>query len=443
MLKGTYIMNADFNTDNVSSINRRDFIKAAALAGIPLGLTSCAGQKDYKHLPLPATNDPDFWHKLRTQFPMPPDEAYCNTGTLGAPPTRVLNSMIEHMTKHAVEIAHCDWSDGGINLLSGYFPYIDLRSKIGKLIDADYKDIALTQNATMGMNYLANGLDLPEGAEIITTDQEHPGGIKGWLVQAKRRGTVLREVPIPVPAEKPQQIIDIFEKAIGPKTRLITFSHVTSVTGTILPAKELCRLAASKGLFCIVDGAQAIGHIPVDVQDIGCDAYFAGPHKWLLAPAGSGILYICKEKIDSVWTTLASSQWDNHKDNGYRLTQRGTGNPTILTGFEAALDFHFEIGPKRIYNRIKSLGDHLRNGLTQIPRTRILTSLHPEMNSGMTTFNVAQMDGKVLQDELWNRAKLQPRSQKEKGVRYCTHIYNSFTEIDKALAIVADLAKQA
>jgi len=436
-------MNAYLKTDNVSSINRRDFIKAAALAGIPLGLTSCAGQNDYKHLPLPATNDPDFWHKLRTQFPMPPDEAYCNTGTLGAPPKRVLNSMIEHMTKHAVEIAHCDWSDGGINLLSGYFPYIDLRSKIGKLINADYKNIALTQNATMGMNYLANGLDLPEGAEIITTDREHPGGIKGWLVQAKRRGTVLREVPIPVPVEEPQQIIDIFEKAIRPETRLITFSHMTSVTGTILPAKELCRLAASKGLFSIVDGAQAIGHIPVDVQDIGCDAYFASPHKWLLAPAGSGILYICKEKIDSVWTILASSQWDNHKDNGYRLTQRGTGNPAILIGFEAALDFHFEIGPERIYNRIKSLGDYLRNGLTQIPRTRILTSLHPEMNSGMTTFNVAQMDGKVLQDELWNRAKLQSRSQGKKGVRYCTHIYNSFTEIDKALAIVADLAKRA
>jgi len=436
-------MNDYLKTDNGSPINRRDFMKAAALAGIPLGLTSCAGRKDYKHLPLPAANDPDFWHKLRTQFPMPPDEAYCNTGTLGAPPTRVLNSMIEHMTKHAVEIAHCDWSDGGINLLSGYFPYIDLRSKIGKLINADYKNIALTQNATMGMNYLANGLDLPEGAEVITTDREHPGGIKGWLVQAKRRGIVLREVPIPVPAEKPQQIIDIFEKAIRPETRLITFSQITSVTGTILPAKELCQLAASKGLFSIVDGAQAIGHIPVDVQDIGCDAYFASPHKWLLAPAGSGILYICKEKIDSVWTTLASSQWDNHKDNGYRLTQSGTGNPAILVGFEAAIDFHFEIGPERIYNRIKSLGDYLRDGLTKIPRTRILTSLHPEMNSGMTTFNVAQMDGKALQDELWNRAKLQPRSQGKKGIRYCTHIYNSFTEIDKALAIVADLAKRA
>lgn len=417
-------------------------MKTVALAGMPLGIPSGVRQKTYSHPPLPAADDPDFWHKLRAQFPMPPDEAYCNTGTLGAMPTRVLNSMIEHMTRHAVEIAHCDWSDGGINLLSGYFPYIELRSKVGRLINADYREIALTQNATMGMNYLANGLDLPEGAEIITTDQEHPGGIKGWLLQAKRRGTVVREVPIPVPAKEPQQIIDIFEKAIGPKTRVITFSHMTSVTGTILPARELCRLAASKGLFSIVDGAQAIGHIPVDVQDLGCDAYFASPHKWLLAPAGSGILYIRHEKIDSVWTTLASAQWDNHEDNGYRLTQRGTGNPAILTGFEAAIDFHFEIGPERVYRHIKRLGDHLRSGLTQIPRTSILTSLHPDMNSGITTFNVAHMDGKALQDELWNRAKLQTRSQKENGVRYCTHIYNSLAEIDKALAIVADLAKR-
>ena len=435
-------MNRDLEARDGSPMQRRDFMKTVALAGMPLGLPNNVRRKTYSPVPLPAADDPDFWAKLRAQFPMPPDEAYCNTGTLGAMPTRVLNSMIEHMTRYAVEIAHCDWSDGGTNLLSGYFPYIDLRSKVGRLINADYKEIALTQNATMGMNYLANGLDLPEGAEIITTDQEHPGGIKGWLLQAKRHGIAVREVPIPVPAKEPQQIIDIFEKAIGPKTRLITFSHMTSVTGTILPARELCRLAASRGLFSIVDGAQAIGHIPVDVQDLGCDAYFASPHKWLLAPAGSGILYIRHEKIDSVWTTLASSQWDNHEDNGYRLTQRGTGNPAILVGFEAAIDFHFEIRPERIYSRIKSLGDRLRAGLTQIPRTSILTSLHPDMSAGITTFNVAQMDGKALQDELWNRARLQPRSQKEKGVRYCTHIYNSFAEIDKALAIVADLAKR-
>lgn len=423
-------------------IDRRSFIQTAAVAGLAWGLPDKGSPQELEPPAIPDKNDPAFWKKLRRQFPMPLDEAYCNTGTLGASPKRVVFRMVNHSKKYAVEIAHCDWSDGGIDLLSGYFPYIELRQKIGRLINAGYKEIALTQNATMGMNFLANGLDLPRGAEILTSDREHSGGRSGWELLAKRRGTVWTQVPIPVPAENPQHIIDAFARAINPQTKVISLPHITSGTGTIIPVKDICRLAASRGIFSIVDGAQAIGHIPVDVMDIGCDAYFASPHKWLMAPAGTGILYIHKAKIDQVWTTLASGNWDNHEDNGFRLTQRGTGNAVLLVGLEEALDFHFELGPERIYKRIKILGDHLRQGLLQIKGTRILTPLHPQMSSGMTTFNIGKMDGKALQDQLWKQGKLQPRSQGERGIRYSTHIYNSMAEIDKALAITASLAPQ-
>jgi len=423
--------------------DRRDFMKSATLAGLSLGLPGSARlPRDLKIRPLPAADDPDYWSRLRSQFPMPPEEAYCNTGTLGAPPVRVLRAMIDHITRYALEIAHCDWSDGGIHLLSGYFPYVDLRKKIGRLIHADYKNIALTQNATMGMNFLAAGLDLPEGAEILTTDKEHSGGRSGWQLLARRRGTIWREVPIPVPADEPGQILSAFEKAVGPKTRILSFPHITSGTGTILPVRELCQLARARGLLSIVDGAQAVGHVPVDVQDIGCDAYYSSPHKWLLAPAGTGILYIHERCIDSVWTTIASGNWDNHEDNGFRLTQRGTGNAALMVGLEAAVDFHFAVGPERIRRRIKQLGDRLREGLAGIPRTKILTPLHPELSAGLTTFNVAEMKGKDLQDELWKRGKLQPRAQGGKrGVRFSTHIYNSADEVDRALAIVAELSR--
>jgi len=423
-------------------IDRRSFIQAAAAAGLLWSIPLKGSPQDLQPPTLPDKNDAEFWKKLRLQFPMPIDEAYCNTGTIGAPPKRVLYRMINHLKKHAVEIARCDWSDGGIDLLSGYFPYIELRKKIGRLINAGYKEIALTQNATMGMNFLANGMDLPRGAEIITSDREHSGGRSGWELLAKRRGTVWTQVPIPVPADNPQQIIDAFAQAVNAKTRVISLPHVTSGTGTIIPVKEICRLAASRGIFSIVDGAQAIGHIPVDVMDIGCDAYYASPHKWLMAPAGSGILYIHKDKIDQIWTTLASGNWDNHEDNGFRLTQRGTGNAAMLAGLDEALDFHIELGPKRVYKRIKTLGDFLRQGLVRINGTRILTPLHPHMSSGMTTFNIGKMDGKAFQDELWKQGKLQPRSQGDRGIRYSTHIYNSMVEIEKALAITASLAPQ-
>ena len=371
---------------------------------------------------------------------MPPDEAYCNTGTIGALPLRVLHSVVNHMVKSMVEVAHVDWHGGGMSLLSGYSSYQELRKKIGKLVNADYSLIALTQNATMGMNLLANGLDIPRGAEVLTTDLEHPGGRCGWELLEQRREITLNQVKIPTQAENPEHIVNAFEEAIKPETHLISLPHIISETGTILPAKKICKLAQEHGIISIIDGAQATGHIPIDVKKIGCDAYYSSPHKWLMAPAGNGILYIKEDLINDVWTTLASSQWNNHEDNGYRLGQRGTGNPALLIGFEAALDLHFAIGPERVYKRIKELGDYLRRGLIQISGSEIVTSVHPEMCSGLTTFKVDGVADQVLQDELWKRGKIQPRALRDgKGVRYSTHIYNSEDEIKRTIKIINEI----
>jgi len=392
--------------------------------------------------PLPARDDPDYWGKIREQFPMPPDEAYCNTGTIGASPLRVLHAVVGHTVRSMAEVAHVDWSGGGMSLLSGYSPDTELRTKIGELINADHSLVALTQNATMGMNLLANGLDLPAGAGVLITDIEHPGGRCGWELLAERRGTTLHKAEIHFPVEDPDPIVEAFEEAIKPETRVMSFPHISSEQGMILPVKELCSLARDNGILSIIDGAQATGHIPIDVREIGCDAYYSSPHKWLMAPAGNGFLYVKESLIDDVWTTLASTQWNNHEDNGYRLGQRGTGNPATLKGFEAALDLHFDLGPERVYRRIKELGDRLRRGLSLMDGVDVVTPMHPEMSSGLTTFRVDGIEGKAIQDELWRRGKIQPRALREdRGVRYSTHIYNSEHEIDRALQIIGEMPR--
>jgi selenocysteine lyase/cysteine desulfurase len=373
---------------------------------------------------------------------MPPDEAYCNTGTIGASPLRVLHAVVNYMVQSMAEVAHVDWHGGGMSLLSGYGAYTDLRSKVGKLINADHTLISLTQNATMGMNLLSNGLDLPKGAGVVVTDIEHPGGRCGWELLAKRKGTTLHQAEIKFPVESPEQVVGAFEDAIKLETRVMSFPHISSEQGMILPVRQLCTLAREHGILSIIDGAQATGHIPIDVKEIGCDAYYSSPHKWLMAPAGNGFLYVKETIIDDVWTTLASSQWDNHEDNGFRLGQRGTGNPALLNGLEVALDLHFEIGPGRVYRRIKELGDRLRQGLIRMDGTEIVTPVHSEMCAGLTTFKVGGVEDRELQDELWRRGRIQPRALRGgRGVRYSTHIYNSEDEIDRTLQIIEELKK--
>ncbi len=388
--------------------------------------------------PMPKPDSPTYWTELRAQFPMPPDEAYCNTGTIGASPIRVINAMYRHVLNANTNAAHIDWREDGQALLSGYGPYIEIREKLGRLVNTEYTNIALIQNATMGMNLLANGLTIPKGAEVLTTDIEHPGGRSGWELHSRRYGTKHRLVNIPRNIDGPAEIVAAFEQAITPDTYLMSFPHISSAQGIQFPAQELCKLAHEHDIFSVVDGAQTPGHIKIDVQRINCDAYYGSPHKWLMAPAGNGFLYINPHRIDEVWTTLASSQWDNHTDNGYRLGQRGTGNPSLLIGLEEALDFHNEIGPSKVYKRIKELGDRLRAGLNELPNVEVVTPL--DMAAGLTTFKVRNIEGEEAQRQLWERGKIQPRALGEgNGVRYSTHIYNSVDEVDRSIDIIRQL----
>jgi selenocysteine lyase/cysteine desulfurase len=224
---------------------------------------------------------------------------------------------------------------------------------------------------------------------------------------------------------------------MGKKVKVIAIPHMLGGNGTILPIKEICAEAKKRGIFSLIDGAQAVGQISVDVKDLGCDAYFSSMHKWLCAPPGNGMLYIRKERIAEIWTTMASGNWDNHKDEGARFTQRGTGNLALLMGLNAALDFHFRIGSERVHQRIKFLGDTLRAGLKDIPNVQIFTPLHPEMSSGITSYSIKGLAEGRLVDELWNRKKIRIR-----GIRQCTHIYNSPQEIADTLKIVRDLASE-
>ena len=139
-------------------------------------------------------------------------------------------------------------------------------------------------------------------------------------------------------------------------------SHMISGSGAILPVKELCAEARKRGIFTVLDGAQTVGHIKIDIKDIDPDCYLGCFHKWMGAPAGTGFMYVRKDKIKDIYTTVASTKWDDHADEGFRFTQRGTGNFPVLKGLEASLDFHNEIGPDRWYSRIKFLGERLRSG---------------------------------------------------------------------------------
>lgn len=418
--------------------SRRTALKTIGLSALAL---PTLGAVIPNHPTMPSAADADYWNKIREQFSLSKDKVFFNPGTVGAMPRVVVDAMIAHLQYLAAHVA--DWAyidDNKEEFISGYNNLMGIRTKVGKLINASPATIAMTDNVTHGMSYLANGLTLQAGEEVLTTNQEHPGGQSGFLLKQKRYGTGFRTIQVPKPLLDAEEAYRTIIGSIAPNTKVLMLSHMISGSGAILPVKEICAEARRRGIFTILDGAQTIGQIKVDVNDIGCDAYTGCFHKWMGAPAGTGFMYIRPDRVSDVWTTVASARWDNHEDEGFRFTQRGTGNFPVLKGLEAALDFHFEIGPDRVYERIKYLGLRLRTGLRANKKVKIFSPKDERMCAGITVYNVEGYTGKQLQDEYWSRAKMRPRSSgPEFGVRHCTHIFNSEAEIDRAISIVNSL----
>jgi selenocysteine lyase/cysteine desulfurase len=421
-------------------INRRSFVRSV-LAGSTAVAASRAAAGPSALLAQEAFQDGEsYWLHLRWQFLIPEDQAYFNTGTLGASPRVVVDAVAEHLRYVEESLARWEYSSDTPEKLAGYRPERGLRQKIADYVHGDLDEIGLTVNATMAMNMVANGIDLMPGDEVLITDKEHPGGRTGWDLKQKRYGIVVKEVPVPTTVQSPDEIVQAFSAAMTAKTRVLAVPHIISGPGIILPVKRLCALARERGVFTSIDGAQAVGHLHVNVRDLGCDAYFSSPHKWLLAPKGNGFLYIRREAQDRIWTTLASSQWNNHKDGMFRLMQWGTLNQSLLRGLEVAIDFMNSIGRDRVEQRVRELGSYLRKSLSQIPGVTVVTPMSPELSAGITHWGVSGLTGRELQDELWNRRRVRVRAGGDKVVRQSTHIYNSRAEVDATVAIATALA---
>lgn len=425
------------------SQNRRSFLAHAATLGLAAGVgsmndlsTDAARRRDLFR-PNPQDSDSEVFAAARRQLSFPVSTAFCNTATFGASPHEVIEAVVNEY--RAIERNLPDWayrptrSDPG--LITGYREFEAFREEAGGVMNASMDEIAFTQNATVAMSCLANGLDLEKGDEIVTSDQEHPGGISSWLLRERRHGVVVRQVKLGRTFEGgPDAVVKSFADSITPKTRVVMFSHITSTLGIKLPARELCSLARSHGALAIIDGAQAVGQIGVDVKSLGCDAYVASTHKWLLAPKGTGMLYIRREAQDRFWSTLATTGFDDRATGAFRFMRIGTGSRPALVGLIAAVRFMKRLGLERVERWDALVTNRLRAGLARLPHVKLLSPSHPQLTAAMTTFAVAGRTREQVQDELWKH-QIRVREEEE-GVRVSTHFYVAPADIDRLLTVV-------
>ncbi len=417
-------------------MHRRDLLRAAALfpAAAWLPRIESAANRGAAPPSIPRYSDDEaYWAEIRRQF-LITDGIFMNTGTWGALPRPVLEAIEAHM--HAFETVFHQVP----------FDVHALRAQLAALVGAPPETLAFTRNTTEGMNVVARGLDLQPGDEILLTTQEHVGGLCCWELVAARHGLALRTFPPPMPAPSEDALFEAWTAAVGPRTRVLSISHVFFSTGAIQPVRRLAAWARERGIVTVVDGAHPPGMLALDIENLGCDFYASSPHKWLLAPKGSGFLYISSAWIDRLWPLIASGGWDDLALKGDRFDHVGTRNDSLLVGFQASIAFHNAIGTERIERRSRGLATRLDAGLRAQQGVRVVSPAAPEVRSAMVSFQVDGVVGTEVVQRLWKMGPVRVRHVAEHNldfVRLSTHVYNNPDEVDRVVGMVGEIARSS
>lgn len=376
------------------------------------------------------SNTDAYWAELRKQFLIPEDEIYLNNGTVGSSPAPVLRAIFDAYTM----TEKMDQADPEDYPIWGYAAWNEFRDPLAKFVGSTRDEIALVRNATEGNSYIANGIDMKAGDEVLMTDQEHPGGEQPWQLKAKRYGITVKKVTLPKPIKDSAQVLNLFQDAIGKRTRVMFFSHITTATGVVLPAKELCALARSKNILSAVDGAHVTGMMRLNVHDLGCDMYSSSPHKWLQAPKGSGFLYVRDEVIDRVWNTIATEGWEDEKLRAERFQRIGSSNVPALWGLLAAINLANDIGMDRIEKRHRELCDYI---LAEMIRrgAESWTSPDAALRCAIATVNVPPLQRMEMEKWMWTKHKIRIRGGEPSKLRLSTPYYLQKSEIDRFLEV--------
>lgn len=410
-----------------TSLSRRGFLKAGTASAVSLGLPGCRPTEDRAELPpltAPAGDDDAAWSYVRGHFLLEPGVAYMNNSSLGMPPAEVVRAVADGYGAISREPLH------GKHDLQEVIAERVLPG-LARYFGVEPGEMTLTRNATEGLHIQAVGVDLRPGDEVLITTQEHPAGLKPWMFRQERHGVRVTEVFIPSPFQSGDDVVERMENAITSSTRVIAFCHATR-GGHLYPVKALSEMAHRHGLLCLVDGAQAVGQMPVDLRDLGCDAYSASVHKWMLGPVGTGFMYVREGARDRIRTSFGAGATPEAPD----LAPGGTAPFPLHAAIATALDFADTLGLDRIERRCRYLSDHLKAGLAGIDGVTLLSGSRQTSSPGGTIFQKDGLDALAavpLMEELIGTHIDEHQRDGHDAIRISTHVYNTTAEIDRLL----------
>ena len=423
---------------------RRDFlsragaVSAAAVATLrPDGLARAAAASAAvaDRSPIDVAADETYWREIQQAFTLDRTLINLNNGYTCPSPRVVHEALKRYLDISNQAPIHYMW-----NLLE---PNIEsVRRNLAAEAGCDTDELAITRNASEALQICQLGIDLKRDDEVVTTNQDYGRMLDTWDQRVRRDGIKLTKISFPVPSPTLSELKDRFEKAITPNTKVIHFCHITNLTGQIFPVRDICRMARARGIQTIVDGAHAFAHFPFKLRDLECDYYGTSLHKWLLAPVGTGFLYVRRENIEKLWP-LTPANATKTKDIR-KFEEVGTHPAANHNAIAEALAFHQAIGIERKAARLRYLKDRWARRLEKQPGVKILTSFDPNQSWGLANISLAGLDVSKVYDHLWAKYRIIVAAIKHaeySGLRVTPNVYSTLEEIDVFSGAIEELLK--
>lgn len=384
------------------------------------------------------------WSDARAQMMLDPEVINLNTGSFG-PLSRVVFERVSALRRRLAEEPMDFFIRRTPPLLW------EARERLAQFLGGEPRRLCFTANVSSAINVVANGLRLATPGEVLLTDHEYGAMHWCWERAAQRQGLTLKTFPLPTMAREPGEIVEAVRAAITPKTRLLFFSHILSPTGMVLPAAEICAEARKRGVLTVIDGAHAPALVPLNMPEIGCDFYCGNCHKWLLAPMGSGFLYLGAGNEDRLQPLQVSWGWHYDATKSDERDEFGSTPRLRALEFEGfrdwcpwlavptAIDFQTGLGWEAIRKRIAEMAEYVRQRFTEREGLRLATPAHPALHASMVAFRLPPgIDPMVLRRRLWEQRIEIPVIERPEGdmIRVSTHFYNTEAEVDRLAEVL-------
>jgi len=425
--------------------NRRKFLRRT---GQLTGLTTLASLinpalakaiekvlKNTAHLtPSEIAQDETFWYQIRQAFTVSSTFINLNNGGV-SPQPKVVQEAVEFYNRMSNENpTYFMW-----RLLKLELPAV--KRKLSEIAGCGSDEIAIQRNATEALETIIFGLRLEKGDEVIASKQDYPNMIQSWQQREHRDGIVIKWVNLKLPCEDKNKLIRQYTNLFSDQTKVIHLTHMINWNGQIMPVKEIAAEAHQRGIEVIVDGAHSFAQIPYHIPDLGADYFGASLHKWLCAPFGTGILYVKKDKIKTLYPLFAAQ--DPESENIDKFESYGTRSQAIEVAIGHAIDFHHLIGTERKYERLLFLKNYWIDKVKHHQKVNIHCSQNPKFGGAIGLFSIQGKDHHQVQKIIHTDYRIHSITINVKeisGVRITPNVYTLTRELDTLVTAILTIA---